>query len=230
VTEIEIPLQGGRTTTGVVRIGDTVRRPVGANSAFVHRLLRHLEVHGFGAAPRFLGIDAFGREILSFLPGDVPDELGDFSLPQIAHAARLLRSFHDATARSGLTAGREVVCHGDFSPCNCVFDHGIPFAMIDFDASRPGRRLEDLGYATWLWLRLGDADLAADFQALRIAEFFRAYAAVDLDDALPAILGAQSEIVQRHGTPHEVVLWAKRSREWVTSNVETMSSALKRAV
>jgi hypothetical protein len=230
VTEIEIPLQGGRTTTGVVRIGDTVRRPVGANSTFVHRLLRHLETQGFSAAPRFLGIDALGREILSFLPGDVPDELGDFSLAQIARAAHLLRSFHDATARSGLTEGHEVVCHGDFSPCNCVFNQGIPLAMIDFDASRPGRRLDDLGYAAWLWLRLGDADLSADFQASRIVEFFRAYATVDLDNALAAILDAQSELVQRPGTPREVALWAQRSREWIVSNFEVMSSTLKRAV
>jgi hypothetical protein len=230
VTEIEIPLQGGRTTAGVVRVGDTVRRPVGANSAFVHRLLRHLEAQGFSAAPRFLGIDAIGREILSFLPGEVPDELADFSLAQIANAALLRRSFHDATAGSGLTEGHEVVCHGDFSPCNCVFDYGIPSAMIDFDASRPGRRLDDLGYAAWLWLRLGDADLAADFQALRIAAFFRTYGTLDLDNALPAILDAQTEIAQRRGTPPEVVLWAERSREWVTSNLEKMSSTLKRAI
>lgn len=41
--EREIPLSGGRITEGVVRVGDTVRRPVGAHSAFVHRLLRHFE-------------------------------------------------------------------------------------------------------------------------------------------------------------------------------------------
>ncbi|MFF1916255.1 hypothetical protein ACFVYE_32640 [Streptomyces sp. NPDC058239] len=40
--ELEIPLTGGRITKGVVRVGDTVRRPVGPHSPFVHRLLRHL--------------------------------------------------------------------------------------------------------------------------------------------------------------------------------------------
>ncbi|MFG1755530.1 hypothetical protein [Streptosporangium sandarakinum] len=50
----EIPLVGGDVTEGVVRVGDTVRRPVGPNAPLVHALLRHLEE----GAPRFLGIDA----------------------------------------------------------------------------------------------------------------------------------------------------------------------------
>ena len=228
MTEIEIPLLGGRTTAGVVRVGDTVRRPTGSNAAFKHRLLRQLEAQGFPGAPRFLGIDALGRETLSFLPGDVPDELGDFTLSQIQRAARLLRSFHDATLHTDLTDGHEVVCHADFGPCNCVFEQGVPVAMIDFDVSRPGRRLDDLGYSAWLWLRLGDADLDAEFQATRIAEFFRAYdAAFDLGNALTAILGAQSEIAQRAGTPHEVAVWAERSRDWMLSNFQALSSGLE---
>jgi len=42
----------------VVRIGDTVRRPVGPHSPLVHALLAHLESVGFEGAPRFLGIDS----------------------------------------------------------------------------------------------------------------------------------------------------------------------------
>ena len=56
----EIPLDGGRTTIGVVRIGDAVRRPLGERAAFGHELLTHLDKAGFGAAPRFLGIDDAG--------------------------------------------------------------------------------------------------------------------------------------------------------------------------
>jgi len=65
----EIPLLGGWVNVGVVRVGDTVRRPIGPNSPFVHELLDHLERVGFDSAPRFLGIDDLGREIVSFLPG-----------------------------------------------------------------------------------------------------------------------------------------------------------------
>jgi hypothetical protein len=112
----EISLAGGRTTSGVVRVGDTVRRPLTSNSLFVHQLLTHLESKGFANAPRFLGIDSANREIL-FVPGN----LGELSGAQILSAARLLRVLHEATTDCELKGSCEVVCHGDASPCNCVF-------------------------------------------------------------------------------------------------------------
>ena len=66
----EVVLPGGFTNAGrVTRVGDTVRRPRRATSAGVWALLEHLEREGFDGAPRFLGVDDLGREMLSFLPG-----------------------------------------------------------------------------------------------------------------------------------------------------------------
>ncbi|TDC77495.1 aminoglycoside phosphotransferase family protein, partial [Actinomadura sp. 7K507] len=42
-----MPLSGGDVSEGVVRVGDTVRRPLGAHSPAVHGVLRHLEAVGF---------------------------------------------------------------------------------------------------------------------------------------------------------------------------------------
>ena len=65
----------------------------------MHGLLRHLEARGFDGAPRYLGVDDRGREILTFIDGEV----GAYPLPAymwsdevLAGAARLLRSLHDA--------------------------------------------------------------------------------------------------------------------------------------
>jgi hypothetical protein len=63
-------LPGGTLTTAT-RCGDTVRRPTGFWSPSVHALLRHLDEAGFSGAPRFLGIDAQGREMLTYVHGDV---------------------------------------------------------------------------------------------------------------------------------------------------------------
>ncbi|MBD0690804.1 phosphotransferase [Streptomyces sp. CBMA123] len=95
----EQPLTGGNVSAGVVRVGDTVRRPAGPWTPAVHALLGHLHAVGFRGAPRALGLDDQGREVLDFVPGEVvwPDR---FALvrprDRLADVARLVREFHDA--------------------------------------------------------------------------------------------------------------------------------------
>lgn len=99
----ETPLTGGQMNA-VVRGGDTVRRSTAPWTPSVHSLLRHLDTVGPNGAPRVLGMDQEGREILSFLPG----EAGFFSSSRVipAHlwsdqvlteATTLLRRYHDAS-------------------------------------------------------------------------------------------------------------------------------------
>src|SRR5687768_11655309 len=152
----EVALKGGMTTPGVVRVGDTVRRPLTDKSAFVHDVLRHLERQGFDRAPRFVGIDEKGRAMLTYIAGTVPRQVGGFRKEQWLAAARLLKAYHDATADSDLKGEHEVVRHGDAGPGNCVFRDGMPFALIDFDGACPGTREEDVGYAAWMWLHVGN--------------------------------------------------------------------------
>jgi len=119
-TEGETRLRGGRQTQGVVRIGDTIRRPLHRNSQFVHAVLRHLEAVGFEGAPRLLGIDDQGREVLAYIEGRVyvsPEEQAGcaeiLSDAKLISAARLIRGFHGATAGTMLARGAKVVCHSD---------------------------------------------------------------------------------------------------------------------
>jgi hypothetical protein len=229
MVEDEVPLTGGRVTAGVVRIGETVRRPLGARAPFVHELLAHLEARGVAFVPRFLGIDAEGREILSFLQGDVPTDLGYFSDVQLAAAARLLRSFHDATTDCKLRGNHEVVCHGDPGPCNSVFVHGLPVGLIDFDAAHAGSRRQDVGYAAWLWLSIGNEDLSPVPQGRRLRTFAGAYAAVELTDVVPAVLDVQAEFAERKDIPAPVSAWAARCRNWLEQHLGGVNGGLEEA-
>jgi hypothetical protein len=145
----EVALGGGRLTAGIVRIGATVRRPGSDASALTKRLLDALASAGFEGAPRYLGVDACGRDVLTYLDGWVPSLWQYFDDPQVAAAARILRAYHDATR--GLAGGQQVICHHDPGPNNFVFRNGLPHALIDFDMVAPADAIEDLGYMAWSW-------------------------------------------------------------------------------
>lgn len=157
MTGAELPLDGGNVSTGVVRVGDTVRKPATAATPAVGSLLRHLETVGFTGAPRFHGRDGQGRQVLDYVDGPLADTLPAMTPDDLARVGRLIRDLHDAAATHvpaadavwsvEITPDREdLVCHHDLAPWNLVCaDSGWVF--IDWDGAGPGSRLWDLGYA-----------------------------------------------------------------------------------
>ncbi len=170
--DAEQPLAGGmHPGDGPVRVGDTVRRRPGGSATTVRRLLLHLEAVGFKGAPRHLGTDEQGREILSWVDGDVPLPpypswaMTDRALEDLGGLARRL---HDATSsfvRADTDTwatdwadpdGGPVICHDDLFPENVVLRDGRVVGLIDFAMAAPGRPLWDLAIAAELWCPLGD--------------------------------------------------------------------------
>jgi hypothetical protein len=213
LTEPEVPLAGGDVTEGVVRVGDTVRRPRGPWSDSVASYLRHLERADFDGAPRYLGVDEQGRDILEFLAGDVPSqpvvEPWAATMPVLLGVAHLLRRLHAASSsfvppRGARWFGNDlpvelpsdlppepavdIVSHFDVTPQNVVFRAGLPIALIDFDLARPGSRLRDVVNTAMYWVPLfapGDRDpaLAGCDVQSRLAAFTNAYG-IDRDERL----------------------------------------------
>jgi serine/threonine protein kinase len=216
----EIALSGGRVTQGVVRVGDTVRRPATANSDFVRRLLRHLAARGFGGAPAFLGTDDRGRDVFSFIEGEVPADLGFHDDATLRSAARLIRRLHDLSAEPALAGGAETVCHNDLSPCNFVFRAGAPVAIIDFDAAAPGTRAHDLGYAAWLWLNIGLPEISPDEQRRRLSVFLEAYEMRERAAVLAAMVERQQTLgAHGDGAPAG---WALACRDWTVRHRDVL--------
>jgi hypothetical protein len=168
----EEELAGGVANKGaVVRVGETVRRPTGPYTETSSQVLRHLEAVGFDGTPRFLGIDEQGREVLSYVPGDVPlPSFPAWSMTDdvLAEVAVLMRGFHDATRSfdraqvetwpDELTDpdGGDVICHNDVCPENVVFGDAHPTTLLDFDFAAPGRRVWDVAMAASMWAPLAD--------------------------------------------------------------------------
>ncbi len=227
----ESPLHGGRVTPGVVRVGDTVRKPATENSEFVRRLLQHLTSKGSDFSPDFLGTDEHKRDVLTFIDGDVPEELSYFDEPTLCDAALLIRRFHDLSselvAPPETAVGIEVICHNDLSPCNFVFHSGTPVAIIDFDASAPGSRAHDLGYAAWLWLNLGSLEISVLDQQRRLATFLEAYRVPSPDPILESMLERQAILIEegRRIGDDSLLAWATNCQNWTRQNLQTLRSA-----
>ena len=133
---------------------------------------------GFEGAPRLLGLDEQGREVLTHIEGavyvspkehDGPTEI--LSDAKLGRAARLIRRFHDATAGTPLGGDAEVVCHADLGQDNIVFRGDEAVAIIDWDEDvGPGRRLLDFAHAVWCLAEIGEqgGDVAAQARRVRL--------------------------------------------------------------
>jgi Ser/Thr protein kinase RdoA (MazF antagonist) len=198
----EVELVGGTANRGlVVRVGDTVRRPLRASSKATHALLQHLESVGFTGAPTFLGIDSQGREVLSYLAGEtVTPPYPDWSMTDEAldSVARLLREYHAAVADfrpAGLEWAEPVpaeyatglISHNDPNLDNVVFRDGVAVALIDFDLAGPGSALWDVATAVRLWAPLRPDpdihDVRRGRSLTRLRRFADAYGLTEPDRA-----------------------------------------------
>jgi len=152
------------------RVGGTVRRSTGPWTPAVHALLRHLERAGFDGAPRVLGFDAQGREVLTYVPGHVPRNASPEVATDLAlfEAGRLLGRYHKAASGFSLPPGvvwygggadpgpGEVVCHNDLAPRNTVFRGGRPVPFVDFDLAYPATPAWDAAHLAWQFVPLAD--------------------------------------------------------------------------
>ena len=177
-----VELPRGDVTDGVVRVGTTVRRPHQPQSLAVAGYLDHLQRRGFDGAPRYLGRDGDGRDVLSFLPGAVagdPPEEWAADVALLRSVGALLLRLHQASAGylagAGLAAPAgspwvldqmraidgaaapeewDLVSHNDVTPQNVVVTGGVATGLIDFDLAGPASRIGDVYNTAMHWVPL----------------------------------------------------------------------------
>lgn len=162
-------LDGGNTG-GAVRVGDTVRRTAGPWTPAVHALLAHLDAVGFAGAPRPLGLDDQGREVLTFLEGATVDSSKPwpgwvYAEKTLDQVARWLRSYHEAIADFVPPVGavwREgarwspglIVGHNDVAPYNAAWHKDTLAGFFDWDFAAPVTVEWDLAFTAFSWVPL----------------------------------------------------------------------------
>lgn len=223
LSPVEEALGGGNTHEEVVRVGDTVRRPIGPWTPGVHALLSHLHRVGYAGAPRVHGIDSRGREILDFIDGEVvhPDhhDLID-SDDALARVATTIRCFHDAVATfvgvdqfawsdrgSDPTGVNEILCHNDLAAWNLVRARDDRWVFIDWDLAAPGRRSWDLAWALLSFVPLMPGDQTERRSVERLRIFLAAYGKESVpDDVLSVAVERcerEADLIHRLGAAGE---------------------------
>ena len=199
----EQPLEGGNASDGVVRVGDTVRKPWARTTPAVHELMRTVAAAGIDV-PAPLGRDEQGRQILEFVPGRLAMDSPALTPPELARVGRMVRSIHDACegfTPSAPTAWEpllpvpegkaDLICHGDLAPWNLVL--GERWVFIDWDGAAPSTRLWDLAYSAQAFT-LNDAEAPSELAAAHLGAFVDGYGAdATLRDRLPAAMAERTE-------------------------------------
>ncbi|MDF8266506.1 phosphotransferase [Luteipulveratus flavus] len=193
--EVGERLPGGNVG-GAWRVGDTVRRTTGPWSPAVHAMLRHLERAGLRCAPRFLGIDALGREALTYLPGQVVDvdseQLTDAQLTDLAAWTRelhvaLVGFDHPGPWRFPGPKAPITLGHNDIAPYNVCFDGDRLTGVFDWDLAGPTTPLLELGHLAWNGVPLY-RERPDDEVVRRLRLIAGAYGGVDAREVLHACL------------------------------------------
>ena len=169
----EQTLPGGNVD-GAVRIGGVVHKRSAPWTPTVHALLRHLERAGVDGVPRALGFDEQGRQMLTYLPGEV---IGDsaswpawvYADSTLVQVGQWMRRVHDATA--GFVPPKDehwftgrtmrpgwIVGHQDAAPFNAVMDGDRLVGFFDWDEASPSPREFDLAFSALLWVPLTAPD------------------------------------------------------------------------
>ena len=183
---------------GAHLVDGTVRRVPGAWSPAVAALLRHLESTGFVGAPRPLGADGHGRDVVTYLDGSTvgsarPWPRWTHSVEALLDVGDWLRRYHcavadfvppeDARWREGQawTPGL-IVGHNDAAPYNAVWNDDGLVGFVDWDMAGPTTCAEDLAWVAFSWVPLHARHVVLDegFTAFgerraRLEVFLRAY-------------------------------------------------------
>jgi hypothetical protein len=173
------PMRGaGLDDRGLIRIGDTVRRPAGHWTTSVHHLLRAIRANGFELGPEPRGFDAAGREVLSYLPGHdqgwpfhpglltghAAERLGRMTA-RLRHALACYDCPPDARWQfaTGQPGPGQAVQHGDLGPWNLLWGPGDDIiGVLDWDFAEPGDPWYDTGHLAWFTVPCMDDRRARD--------------------------------------------------------------------
>ncbi|OJJ21153.1 hypothetical protein BKI52_11330 [marine bacterium AO1-C] len=217
-------LQDGQSTSGslntVTRIGDTIRRSMHEWTPTVTHFLDYLVQKGIKEVPTSLGIDTQGREIQTFIIGEVALRPWPSILKMnegLEIITRFVKRYHTVQVEVDYVPPKDavwyapdaryqpgdIIRHGDLGPWNTLWTGSTLQGVIDWDFIEPGKPIEDLAQLAWYWVPLRGAqgwqeagfEQAPNYQ-MRLTTICETYG-VNRADLIDAVLYLQIKEMKR---------------------------------
>lgn len=196
----EQELTGGNASGRVVRLGETVRKPWIGNTSVVQSYLGALRAGGVDA-PKPLGCDQNGRQVVEYVSGTLALDKSPLGLEDLLRVGRMIRRIHDASELIPIpdpdgwqmllpAENPNLMCHNDLAPWNLIT--GDRWVFIDWDGAGPSTRLWDLAYAAQSFGMLFEGQ-PVESAAARLRALVDGYGAdLALREALPATMAKRA--------------------------------------
>lgn len=156
------------------RRGSIVTHPAQPWTATNHAFLRHLAENGFAEAPRVVGFDDSGNELLEWIDGEMfPHTVWPNPEQSLHDVGNMLRRMHEIGRQFRepddavwmpwslhTTGPGTVISHGNIAPWHVVFRDGRPVGLIGWEFSGFVDPVEEVAVTGWYCAQLFDDDVA----------------------------------------------------------------------
>lgn len=166
----------------------------------MHKYLQLLREQGVDA-PKPVGRDEHGRQMMEFVPGTPAIEMLPLNSQDVRRVGEMVRRIHDISTAFPIpnieewemlipADNADLMCHNDLAPWNLII--GDRWVFIDWDAAGPSTRLWDLAYSAQSFAHLVQGE-PVDAAAERLKAFIDGYGAgEELRAALPAAMSERT--------------------------------------
>lgn len=145
-------LNGGKSGKLVYKRFNKLYKQKDNSNSSSDKILQFLETKNIDFVPKYLGENK-NYYIYSYLKGKTKP-IVSMEYNQICKIIDMIKKIQ--TVSFDYTKNDQVICHGDLSQMNVVFDRNdLPKYIIDWDGAYLGSPLDDICYILILWVNIG---------------------------------------------------------------------------